>query len=436
MGESSVSGFNLVLGVFLVDLLLSGDNAVLIALACRNLRADHRIKAMWYGTAAALVFRVLLTSFASLLMGIPGIRLIGGLLLARIAVQLLTDDGAESGSDARSADGRVGPTDGIMPAVKVIVVADLVMSLDNVLALSALTHGDFRMLVFGLLVSIPFLTFGSMFVSTLLDDYPLLVWGGGALLGWVAGDLAIADSLFGSLIAQQSPALLVVVPLLSAVYVVMQSRIIVAARPHLKAMQPATPFFAGLFRQQPQRKPPTRARGTSLEHTRWVAGNTDGNLPGGLATTAAAPLPAPMESLQVPQTVRPDRRTAGLPAAKFFRVGVRAMLVLCVVGGLYVAFDNWWMPKPEGFHNFECALPKATVLYKAGAGKIIVSTATGFGSAKVEGNKILWSNYSATGKALGFPAPTDIVSSTPDQVVLNGGMFVTAVCPRSAQSPS
>jgi len=225
---------NLTLEVFFVNLLLSGDNAMVIALACRSLPPALTRRAMLIGIDAAIALRVLLTVFASFLLSIPLLKLVGGVALTVIAIKLTVEESGETKSD--ESPSKIPP--GLWSAVGTIIVADLVMSVDNVVALAAVAHGSIFMLTMGLLMSVPFLLFGSLFVSVLLRRYPLLKRAGGAMLGWLGGDIAISDPLVMDWVNQQSPALTVVVPLLVAVFVVIESRIMEGAQATAYALRP------------------------------------------------------------------------------------------------------------------------------------------------------------------------------------------------------
>ena len=225
---------DLTLEVFVVNLLLSGDNAVVIALACRSLPPALTRRAMLIGIDGAIALRVLLTVFASYLLSIPLLKLVGGVALAVIAIRLSIEEHPAAKSDNRPS--RIPP--GLWSAVGTIIVADLVMSVDNVVALAAVAHGSILILAIGLLMCVPFLLFGSVFVAVLLKRYPLLKRGGGALLGWLAGDIAISDPIIMDWVNQQSPALTVVVPFLVAVFVVMESRIMEDAQAAAYALRP------------------------------------------------------------------------------------------------------------------------------------------------------------------------------------------------------
>jgi len=231
--DASVHMLSLALQVFLLDLLLSGDNAVVIALACRALPEQQRRRAIAAGTAGAIVGRVLLTLVASLLMRVPLLKLVGGLALLVIAIRLLRDESPDG------ADGNAPASADFWSALTTVIVADVIMSTDNVVALAALSKGSVTVLVLGLLGSVPFLMYGSWWVTQWLQRYPILVRLGGALLGWVAGDVAMSDPLYGAWVEQQAPALQLVVPALSAAYVLLQTRIIDANAAAAQALRPA-----------------------------------------------------------------------------------------------------------------------------------------------------------------------------------------------------
>lgn len=175
--------------IIIIDILLGGDNAILIALACRNLPAEQRKWGIIWGTAGAIVLRVLLIVFALSLLTVPYIKLVGGLLLIWIGVKLLTND---------DSHGQVAGKSSMWGAVQTIIIADLVMSVDNVLGIagaaqSANPNYQLTLVVFGLLVSIPIIVWGSKFVITLMEKFPLIITAGAALLGWLAGGMIVTD---------------------------------------------------------------------------------------------------------------------------------------------------------------------------------------------------------------------------------------------------
>lgn len=179
--------------IILIDLLLGGDNAVVIALACRDLPHKHRLQGIVIGTAGAILLRVILITCAVALLDLPFLKVAGGALLVWIGVKLLLPE-------AEKTDEKIASSTKLYIAVKTIIIADFVMSLDNVLAIAAAAqqaHDDHQTLlvIFGLLVSIPFIVFGSQIVLAFLDRFPIIVWFGGALLGWIAGSMISTDSV-------------------------------------------------------------------------------------------------------------------------------------------------------------------------------------------------------------------------------------------------
>jgi len=223
--DTAFSGFGIPLKVFLVDLLLSGDNAVLIALACRSLPPEVMRKAVFYGTIAAIVLRFVMAALVGGLLLIPGLKLIGGIMLLVIAIQLMIgDDDAEVGENADTA------SDDLWTAVRIIIVADVIMSIDNVVAVAAVAQGSLGYLALGLLLSVPLLIYGSIYVSGILNRHPYLITAGGALLAWTAGDLAVGDPAVSGWIDSRAFALRVAVPLAAAVFSVLHSKIIAEQR--------------------------------------------------------------------------------------------------------------------------------------------------------------------------------------------------------------
>lgn len=207
-----------VIQIIIIDVLLGGDNAVVIALACRNLPPDQRKKGILWGTAGAIILRVALILFAVTLLKIPFLKLVGGLLLLWIGVKLLVpeDEGGHGNLEGGST---------LMSAIKTIIVADFVMSLDNVIAIAGAAQGAHAehqtfLIIFGLVVSIPLIVWGSTLVLKLIDRYPIVITLGGALLGWIAGGMMVTDIAVvryfgevtgtGKIIAEVIGALLVV----------------------------------------------------------------------------------------------------------------------------------------------------------------------------------------------------------------------------------
>jgi len=181
-----------VLQVIWINILLSGDNAVVIALACRGLPPRQRLWGMVIGTGFSSVLLIVFTGVVALLVTLPYIKLAGALLLLWIAAKLLVPE---------ESNGEEGPeaVDNLWRAIRIVVIADLVMSLDNVIAVAAVAKGQYVLLTLGLMVSIPMVIAGSALILALLERFPVLVWGGAAILGWVAGDIFASDPVvFGA----------------------------------------------------------------------------------------------------------------------------------------------------------------------------------------------------------------------------------------------
>lgn len=173
-----------ILEIIWIDILLSGDNAVVIALACRTLPDHQRRWGILLGSAAAVCLRILFAFVIIQLMTLPLVKAVGGVLLLWIAIRLVLDQEGEKD---------IKPAKSLFSAVRTIAIADGVMSLDNVIAIAAAAKQDIVLIIFGLALSIPLIVFGSTLVLSLLNRFPLLVWAGAALLGWIAGDLIGSD---------------------------------------------------------------------------------------------------------------------------------------------------------------------------------------------------------------------------------------------------
>jgi len=183
---SSTTFWVSVVEVIWVNILLSGDNAVVIALACRGLPPRERLWGMVIGAGVASVLLIVFTSLVSVLMTLPYLRLLGSLALLWIAVKLLAPQ-------AHDAEDTPEAVEDLWRAVRIVVIADIIMSLDNVIAVAAVANGHYVLLIIGLAVSIPIVIAGSALILALLERFPILVWGGAAILGWVAGDIFASD---------------------------------------------------------------------------------------------------------------------------------------------------------------------------------------------------------------------------------------------------
>lgn len=195
-----------------INIILSGDNAVVIALAARSLPAHQQRTAIFWGSGAAVVLRIGLTVVAAWLLGLSFLQIVGGCLLLWIGLQLLGgEDEEESAEGAKNS--------GLMTAVRTILIADLVMSLDNVIAVAAAAQGSMVLLVLGLAISIPLVIFGSTLMIKLMERFPIIIVLGAALIGWVGGETIISDTVLRGLV-EANPWLHYVAALAGAVFVV------------------------------------------------------------------------------------------------------------------------------------------------------------------------------------------------------------------------
>ena len=195
-----------------VNILLSGDNAVVIALAARSLHGKRQKQAIIWGSAAAVVMRVILTVFAVELLKLPSLKIIGSLLLFWIAVKLLIpEDGNGKG---------IHGSEHLISAIKTIMIADLVMSLDNVIGVAAAAKGNIMLLILGLAISIPLIIFGSTLILELMQLFPVIITLGAALLGYIAGEMLVSDPLISDWIDMHAHTLVLLAPISGALFVV------------------------------------------------------------------------------------------------------------------------------------------------------------------------------------------------------------------------
>jgi len=188
-----------ILRIIGIDIILAGDNAVVIALACRSLPPRQRMLGIILGAGVAVLLRIFFTVIIQYMLEVQWLKLVGGILLFWIAIKLLTseeghEDGVRSGSS-------------LFEAVRIVAIADLVMSLDNMLAIAAAAGGNTYLIIFGLALSIPLVVAGSTLIMTLLTRFPILVWAGAALLGWIAGELIATEPVLSPVINQIAQSL-------------------------------------------------------------------------------------------------------------------------------------------------------------------------------------------------------------------------------------
>jgi YjbE family integral membrane protein len=213
-----------------INIILSGDNAVVIALAARSLPPTQQKKAILFGSMAAIIMRVLLTVVAVEMLTLPYLKIVGSLLLLWIGIQLLLPEDDNNG-EAHSVGN-------LMAAIRTILVADLVMSLDNVLGVAAAAKGNLALLIIGLGVSIPLIIFGSTVILKLMDRFPVIVTVGAALLGYVAGEMLIGDPAVVHWIAARAGMLHEVVPVAGAIFVVVVGKMMGRAKEKAQMPQP------------------------------------------------------------------------------------------------------------------------------------------------------------------------------------------------------
>lgn len=181
--------------IILLDILLGGDNAVVIAMAANKLPANLRRKAILIGTGGAVVIRLVMTLIAVWLLTIPFLQALGGLILLPIAVKLLVPAEQEE---------NVTASDSLMGAIKTIIIADAAMGVDNVLAIAGASHGSFLLVACGFLISIPIIVGGSTVIGKLMDRFPVILYAGAGLLGWTAGSMIGHDKILGPLLQQMA----------------------------------------------------------------------------------------------------------------------------------------------------------------------------------------------------------------------------------------
>ena len=219
--------------IIMINIVLSGDNAVVIALACRALPPQQQKNAIIFGSVGAIVLRIVLTFFAIYLLTLPYLKLIGAVALLWIGVGLLKGDDEEEHLESHS---------NLMAAIKTILVADLVMSLDNVIGVAAAAKGNVLLLVIGLVISIPLIIYGSTLILKLMSRFPVIITIGAGLLGWVAGEMAMSDPAIAGWAASQH-TLHTVAPALGALFVVGTGKWLVARAP--ASVSPALDQAAG-----------------------------------------------------------------------------------------------------------------------------------------------------------------------------------------------
>ena len=226
---SAVSGTSgavvALLQIMLINVVLSGDNAVVIALACRKLSPAHQKQAFLWGSVGVVVLMVLLTIFVVFLLSLPYLEIVGSAMLLWIGVKLLV---AEDEGD----DGKVEQKSTLAAAIRTIIIADMIMSLDNVLAMAAAAHGHTWMLIAGLVITVPVILFGSALLMKLMERFPFVVMIGAALIGWVSGEMVISDPAIKGWVDANAAFLHTASPIACAVLVIAAGKLL--ERTHAK----------------------------------------------------------------------------------------------------------------------------------------------------------------------------------------------------------
>lgn len=203
----------ILLQIIAIDLLLGGDNAVVIAMACRKLPPEQRTKAIVIGTFGAILARVLLLAIAVYLLSLPWLKIVGALLLLWIGIKLVAH---------QDEDEEIGSSGSLWRTAVTITVADVIMSMDNVLAVAAAGKGHLLLVALGVLISIPIIVAGSKLVLAILNRFPVVILLGGALIGWIAGSMWVTDPTIGCLFPQAPDALLLIAGALGAALVLLE----------------------------------------------------------------------------------------------------------------------------------------------------------------------------------------------------------------------
>ncbi|MDP3715528.1 MAG: TerC family protein, partial [Burkholderiales bacterium] len=217
-----------VIQIIAIDIVLGGDNAVVIALASRRLPLQQRNRAIFWGVFGAIALRVILIFFALQLLQIPYLKIVGGILLFWIGLKLMMpqDEGGHE----------IDASSNLMGAIKTIIVADAVMSLDNVIAIAGAAKGSLGLVIFGLVVSVPIIVWGSKLVLTLMDRFPIVIVGGAALLGWIGGDMLVHDVVVKDWMMANAAWLKYGGPIIGAVFVIVVGKILVARKAPVAAV--------------------------------------------------------------------------------------------------------------------------------------------------------------------------------------------------------
>lgn len=440
--DSGMHSLGLTLQVFFLDLLLSGDNAIVIALACRRLPIQQMRQAVLIGTGAAIGLRILFTTVVTFLLAIPFLKLLGMLALIAIAIKLLVEeDAGEEEAQSASGDSQQNlagslhePSVSLWSTIGVIVIADVTMSLDNVVALAAISQNSVYFLVLGLALSIPLLMYGSLFVTTLLKRYPILIPAGGALLGWVAGDIGMTDPLIADWVTTQSPGLTLAVPLACAIFVLLESKIIERnmlrfPKPRMSTSPAIRELPLAMAAQQeptiqfePLISPPaTRAL---LERTlKATASDDEASATPGAGLTMKDSNHASVRGGRKGSFALIFKRKNAL----YLLIPILALPVLGVIGSIMY---NGLIPPPGQLIRYECPgyTGPFSFYYRHGKDNVQIRSNSGRLDGIAHYGKIEWINFSGETALLGFSPPQEITYDDAKSVRINGGSFQQINC--------
>lgn len=444
MFEGLLHAIGMIFQISVLDLILSGDNALVIALACRGLPANQVKQAVMIGTGGAIVLRVLLTTLAGWLLLAPFLKLIGAGLLIVIAIRLLIEEQAD---DDNSPVEMIPTT--LSGAVTTVLIADLVMSMDNVVGLAAVAQGSIFYLVLGLLLSVPLLMFGSLQITRLLQRQPFLVSVGGALLGYVAGDIAVSDPAVVGWVNTQSPALNVIVPLLCAAFVVLQARIIRQQRrwvpkpaPKLRRAPPAESIPTSVDAEVAHDSvlivaadAPSETVHTGATHFAESSAPARSPVDAVVVLASADPVEAEPEAPAVARSVPaavPDRARPAFGGRAQILVGLGAIgLVSWFLYSFIGSIAGGLLPKPVADSAYVCPGAIATIFYRPGGSTIRIVTGNGEAAGYVSLEDILWDNPPVAAVDLHLTPPNQIEKTSNNVVTLSGGSFSQIQCVRA-----
>ena len=445
--DAGMHSLGLTLQVFFLDLLLSGDNAIVIALACRRLPLQQMRQAVLIGTGAAVGLRILFTTIVSFLLAIPCLKLLGMLALIVIAIKLLIEEDSDidetqtaSGSSPLNLAGSsvMGPIS-LRSTVGIIVVADVTMSLDNVVALAAISENSVYFLVLGLALSVPLLMYGSLFVATLLKRYPVLIPGGGVLLGWVAGDIGMSDPLIADWVTAQLPGLTFAVPLACACFVLLESRIV---QQNLKRFPKPKPVASVAMHESSLNTTVPNSARVQLAPCSNAAATTSPNLPLMMLVQAGSMEPrhdtAPALETSAHVSV-PDKRNvsyAPIIAFKYALYLIIPFFVLAVLGVVGSIVYNGVMPPPRQLLRYECPgyTGPFSFYFLHGRDNVQIRSSSGRLDGIVHYGKIDWLNFTGDTSVLGFTPPQEITYDDAKSIRINGGSFLQINCANKDQS--